>query len=92
MALRVLCLFRFLHPSADLRVAGGREVTLRSMQAMALYPANSIFTTGYLTTGGNQLEQDLAMIRDLGFEVEVAGGRVLPEVPQLRPRSSLPVM
>ncbi|HUS63311.1 MAG TPA: biotin synthase BioB [Kofleriaceae bacterium] len=91
-ALRVLCLFRFIHPTADLRVAGGREVTLRSMQAMALYPANSIFTTGYLTTGGNQLEQDLAMIRDLGFEVEVAGGRVLPEVPQLRPRSSLPVM
>ena len=80
-ALRVLCMFRFVHPRADLRVAGGREVTLRSLQAMALYPANSIFTTGYLTTGGNQLEQDLAMIRDLGFEIEMAGGRVAPQVP-----------
>ena len=96
-ALRVLCMFRFVHPRADLRVAGGREVTLRSMQAMALYPANSIFTTGYLTTGGNQLDEDLAMIRDLGFEIELAGGRVAPEVPvgaAAAParRSALPVV
>jgi biotin synthase len=85
-ALKVLCMFRFLHPWADLRVAGGREVTLRSMQAMALYPANSIFTSGYLTTGGNQLEEDLAMIRDLGFEIEVAGGRPAPELAAVPPR------
>ncbi len=96
-ALRVLCMFRFVHPRADLRVAGGREVTLRSMQAMALYPANSIFTTGYLTTGGNQLEEDLAMIRDLGFEIELAGGRLAPEVPvgaaqAPARRSALPVV
>jgi biotin synthase len=91
-ALQVLCMFRFVHPRADLRVAGGREVTLRSLQAMALYPANSIFTTGYLTTGGNQLDEDLAMIRDLGFEIELAGGRV--ELPQEAParRSALPVV
>jgi biotin synthase len=85
-ALKVLCMFRFLHPRADLRVAGGREVTLRSMQAMALYPANSIFTSGYLTTGGNQLEEDLAMIRDLGLEIEVAGGRPAPELAAVPPR------
>ena len=95
-ALRVLCMFRFVHPRADLRVAGGREVTLRSLQAMALYPANSIFTTGYLTTGGNQLDEDLAMIRDLGFEIELAGGRVAPEVPVAAAapvrRSALPVV
>jgi len=95
-ALRVLCMFRFVHPRADLRVAGGREVTLRSLQAMALYPANSIFTTGYLTTGGNQLDDDLAMIRDLGFEIELAGGRVAPEVPvgaaPPARRSALPVV
>lgn len=73
-ALRVLCLFRFLHPRADLRVAGGREVTLRSMQALALYPANSIFTSGYLTTGGAEPSWDHQMIRDMGFELELAGG------------------
>lgn len=74
-ALRVLCLFRFLHPRADLRVAGGREVTLRSLQAMALYPANSIFTSGYLTTGGNEPHADHQMIADLGFTLEYATAR-----------------
>ncbi|HWM87617.1 MAG TPA: biotin synthase BioB [Kofleriaceae bacterium] len=77
-ALKVLCMFRFIHPRADLRVAGGREVNLRSLQAMALYPANSIFTSGYLTTGGNRPDTDLQMIRDMGFEIEYAGGRVAP--------------
>lgn len=69
-ALRVLCMFRFINPSAELRVAGGREVTLRSLQAMALYPANSIFTSGYLTTGGAAPSEDHQMIRDLGFEID----------------------
>ena len=72
-ALRVLCMFRLLHPSTDLRVAGGREVTLRSLQCMALYPANSIFTAGYLTTDGARPSQDHQMIRDMGFELEYAG-------------------
>ena len=91
-ALKVLCMFRFLHPGADLRVAGGREVTLRSLQPLSLYPANSLFTSGYLTTGGNQLEQDLGMIRDLGFEVEYPDGTAhVPDMPVNR-RSALPVV
>ncbi len=73
-ALRALCMFRFLHPRADLRVAGGREVVLRSLQAMALYPANSIFTSGYLTTDGAAPDHDHQMIRDMGFELELASG------------------
>src|SRR5690349_13776813 len=36
-ALRALCMFRFVHPRTDLRVAGGREITLRALQVMALY-------------------------------------------------------
>jgi biotin synthase len=67
--LRVLAMFRFVNPSRDIRVAGGREVTLRSLQPLALYPANSLFTSGYLTTGGNCYEQDIAMIEDAGFRV-----------------------
>ncbi len=83
-ALRVLCMFRFLHPRADLRVSGGREVTLRALQPMALYPANSIFTSGYLTTAGNAPHQDFEMIRDLGFELELTEG--MPVAPAERPR------
>lgn len=84
-ALRVLCMFRFLHPRADLRVAGGREVTLRSMQALALYPANSIFTSGYLTTDGAEPSSDHQMIRDMGFELELAGGAAPPEPARAEP-------
>ncbi len=88
-ALRALCLFRFANPAADVRVAGGREVNLRSMQAMALYPANSLFTSGYLTTGGNGPHEDLQMIRDMGFEIEYVGGE--PPHDEVPRRASLPL-
>ncbi len=68
--LKVLAMFRFLHPRADLRVAGGREVNLRWLQPLALYAVNSIFTSGYLTTPGATPSADHQMIKDLGFEVE----------------------
>src|SRR3954470_5754343 len=82
-ALRALCMFRFVHPRTDLRVAGGREITLRALQAMALYPANSIFTQGYLTTGGATTHADHQMIKDAGFELELASGETVPADPQL---------
>ena len=68
--LNILCLFRFLNPKASLRISGGRELHLRSLQSMGLYVANSIFIGDYLTTKGQSAEEDLAMIRDLGFEIE----------------------
>lgn len=68
--LKILCLFRFLNPTSEIRAAGGREVNLRSLQALALYPANSIFVEGYLTTPGQQAEEARRMIEDLGFELE----------------------
>ncbi|MCL0098479.1 biotin synthase BioB [Dehalococcoidia bacterium] len=48
--LAILSLIRFLNPSTEIRIAGGREYHLRSLQSLALYAANSIFTSGYLTT------------------------------------------
>jgi len=80
-ALRALCMFRFVHPRTDLRVAGFREITLRSLQVMALYPANSIFTQGYLTTAGATPHDDHQMIRDAGFELELASGETVPADP-----------
>ena len=72
-ALRVLGLFRFVHPDVDVRAAGGREVTFRSLQPLVLYVANSIFTNGYLTTGGQGENVDHQMIRDMGMKPEIAG-------------------
>ena len=68
--LKALCLFRFVNPSKEIRVAGGREVNLRSLQPLSLYPANSIFVNGYLTTPGQEASDAHQMIRDLGFELD----------------------
>ncbi len=67
--LRTLCMYRFVNPTRDIRAAGGREVVLRHLQALALYPANSMFTEGYLTTPGQGHNDDLVMIEDAGFHV-----------------------
>lgn len=68
--LKTLCLFRFVNPSKEIRVAGGREVNLRSLQPLSLYPANSMFVNGYLTTPGQEASDAHQMISDLGFELD----------------------
>ncbi len=68
-ALKTLAMFRFVAPDRELRVAGGRELHLRSLQPMALYVANSLFVGDYLTTKGQAPQADYDMIADLGFEV-----------------------
>jgi biotin synthase len=68
--LKTLCLFRFANPSKEIRVAGGREVNLRSLQPLSLYPANSLFVNGYLTTPGQEASDAHQMIADLGFELD----------------------
>ncbi len=78
--LRALCMFRFVLPRSDLRVAGGREVTLRSLQPMALYVANSMFTEGYLTTPGAESSGDLQMIADSGLKPEVIPDLLEPQL------------
>ena len=67
--LKVLAMFRFVNPDRELRIAGGRELHLGSLQALGLYAANSLFVGDYLTTQGQAPEADYQMIRDLGFEV-----------------------
>lgn len=67
--LRVLCLFRFTNPEAEVRCAAGREFHLRSLEAMCLYPANSLFLDGYLNGQGAERRRTYQMIRDAGFEI-----------------------
>ncbi len=96
--LRVLSLFRFLLPSQEIRIAGGREVHLRSLQPLGLYPANSIFIGDYLTTQGQPPAADFAMIRDAGFVLETPDGMPytgdpVPDLPDAAgyPRAPLPI-
>jgi biotin synthase len=67
--LKVLAMFRFANPDRELRIAGGRELHLGGLQALGLYPANSIFVGDYLTTKGQAPAADYKLIEELGFEV-----------------------
>lgn len=67
--LKVLAMFRLVNPRSELRIAGGREMHLGSLQALGLYPANSLFVGDYLTTEGQAPEADYRMIEELGFVV-----------------------
>jgi biotin synthase len=60
------------------RIAAGREGHLRALEPLALYPANSLFVEGYLTTRGEAARDTYQMIRDAGFAVERADGSLVP--------------
>lgn len=68
--LKVLCVMRLLNPTCELRAAAGRETHLRQLQALSLYPANSLFMDGYLNTTGLSPHLTIQMIQDAGFEVD----------------------
>jgi biotin synthase len=70
--LRILAMVRFVNPDAEVRLAGGREIHLRTLQPLALHIVNSIFLGDYLTSEGQPGAADLAMIADAGFTVEGA--------------------
>ncbi|MDJ1138088.1 biotin synthase BioB [Streptomyces iconiensis] len=77
-ALRILAMVRFVCPDVEVRLAGGREVHLRTLQPLALHLANSLFLGDYLTSEGQAGQADLDMIADAGFEVEGTGTTTLP--------------
>ena len=77
--LRILAMVRFVCPDAEVRLAGGREIHLRSLQPLALHVVNSIFLGDYLTSEGQAGNQDLEMIADAGFTGEGAAEPTLPE-------------
>lgn len=70
--LKVLSLFRLINPAKEIRIAGGREVHLKSLQPLGLYAANSIFLGDYLTTEGQEANEDHRILEDLGFEIEIS--------------------
>nr|WP_268929148.1 hypothetical protein [Nocardia coffeae] len=67
-----------LFPDVEVRLAGGREIHLRSLQPLALHLANSIFLGDYLTSEGQPGTDDRRMIIDAGFTVEGTDEQTLP--------------
>lgn len=69
-ALRWIALFRLALPDVILRYAGGREITLRELQAMGMTSGiNALIVGNYLTTLGRSPEEDLTMLGDLGMPI-----------------------
>jgi biotin synthase len=69
-AIRWIALFRLGLPGVILRYAGGREVTLRQLQALGLTAGiNALIVGNYLTTLGRSPGEDLELLADLGMPV-----------------------
>jgi biotin synthase len=69
-AIRWIALCRIALPSVILRYAGGREVTLRDLQALGMTSGiNALIVGNYLTTLGRSPAEDLQMLADLRMPV-----------------------
>jgi biotin synthase len=69
--LATISLFRFMLPDREIRICGGREAGLRTLQPL-MYPAGASGTMigNYLTTSGRDPAADVQEITDLGLSIE----------------------
>ena len=68
--IQMFSVIRFLLPESVIKISGGREKNLDdSGEELLQSGANGIITSGYLTMGGNESEQDIKMIKKIGLEV-----------------------
>lgn len=69
-ALKSIALFRFINPTKNITICGGREKTLKEFQSWIFAAgANALMSGDYLTTRGRSIKTDMEMIKDLGLRV-----------------------
>lgn len=72
--LKTIAMFRFVLPTKELMVAGGREVNLRDLQPLMFVAGASATMAGhYLTSTGRSTRDDWQMIRDLEMDYRPEG-------------------
>lgn len=71
--LKIVALFRFLNPDAEIRLCGGREQNLQNLHDVAMEIANCLMAGGYLTRAGREPGKDKEMILRLGRELITNG-------------------
>ena len=69
--IRTVAMFRFINPNAYIRMAAGRNYFSDGGRRLFLSGVNATITGDMLTTVGNNTEQDKAMLKDMGFDLEV---------------------
>lgn len=67
--LRAIAIFRYINPTAFIRMAAGRNFFRDGGAKLFLSGANATITGNMLTTVGNNTEQDKAMLTNLGFDI-----------------------
>lgn len=66
--LMTVAVFRFMLPTKDIKLCGGKEKNLRQLLPLGIIAgANSLMTGNYLTTTGRDSSLDQEMIADLGL-------------------------
>lgn len=69
--LKVIALFRYILPKADIKICGGRVVNLRQLQCMIFYAgASGMMVGNYLTQAGQEPSLDHKMLEDLNLKVK----------------------
>ena len=69
--LRTAAIFRFILPTAYIRLAAGRVIMENSGAKAFLSGANATITGDMLTTSGNNIQTDCEMLKGLGFDISV---------------------
>ena len=65
--LRTIAIFRFINPSANIRLAAGRKLLPQNGETAFLSGASASITGNMLTTSGTTIKDDMEMLQRLGL-------------------------
>ena len=65
--LRTIAFFRFINPTANIRLAAGRKVLPQNGATAFRAGASASITGNMLTTSGTTIKEDMAMLKELGL-------------------------
>lgn len=68
--IRIVAIFRYLNPTAFIRIAAGRSYFEQGGEILFRAGANATLTGDMLTTVGNNIAQDREMLKGLGFQLK----------------------
>lgn len=67
--IRTVAMFRFINPTAYIRMAAGRNYFKDGGRRLFSSGVNATITGDMLTTVGNNTAQDIEMLKDMGFDI-----------------------
>ncbi|MFO7832753.1 MAG: biotin synthase BioB [Halohasta sp.] len=88
--IKTIAVYRLLHPTARVRLTGGREVNLAADEQHWPFEAGAdgLLTGDYLTTGGQSAATDLEVIEQAGLRPNMTANEFDPETVTARESTS----